>query len=334
MKFRIDKDVLGEIIYVGDVHAKKDNIEESTRLIEFISKVGSDHPDATVVFGGDQYNDFGIARVEVVDFWHWAFKQIKNKTIALVGNHDSNPDMSLNFMEAHSDDVQVISRPTLIGKSLFLPFCRKNEDFLAAISNSKAEYLFCHQEFDGAQFENGFYSPGGFKVDDIPANFLQIISGHIHREMDLGRVWYPGTPRHLTRSDAGDEKGIYVFTLGSPAEKIMTPPEVCEPFRVIEINPETEKLDLSGMDSPKVFIDIKGPPAFVKKQLKRMPESAKVRTFADSVVVETAVRESEGIPQAFMSYAMEYANKNSVGNAEIKLVLDKIYAKCKMLKGV
>lgn len=333
MKFNLNEDNLDCYVWVGDPHVKKTNIEESERLIEWID-FEAQKRNAPVVFAGDQYNDFGVARVEAVKFWTNAFNQMKSKVIAIVGNHDANSDVSLNFMDIHKHQVLVIDEPTAINDVLLLPFFRKNELFVKALWDCFGiTEVFCHQEFNGCQYENGFYSPHGVDPAEIPDYITQITSGHIHKHQEFGKIWYPGTARHLTRSDIGERKGIFfVNRKTGDREFIPTPVAVSEPFVSIDITPEYTP-ELPSGESSRVFVNIKGPEDFIKKTLKSMPEGFKVRTFPESNLPETKIKESEGIPKAFLSFALEYANKNGLGNSELKVVLNEIYSKCVFLKG-
>ncbi len=333
MNYNLDN--LIQFLWVGDPHVKKDNLEESMRLINWVAELSNKHR-LPVVFAGDQYNDFGIARVECVYFWDWAFKRFNHGTISIVGNHDQNPDGSLNFMSQHAGDTLIVEALTELGPSFTaMPFYRKNENFVNNLKEVKTPYVLCHQEFNGCQYENGFYAPGGVDLASIPDNIKQIISGHIHKEQKFGKVWYPGTPRHLTRSDVGQVKGVYIMAATSEGLKhsfLPTPKEVAEPFTSYEITSEDQ---LKGIpDSSRVYVDIKGSDEFIKKAVKKVPTNAKTRTFLiQEHEKETTVKESEGIPKAFLNYSLNYFNNKNIGTAEAKVILGKIYDKCPTLKG-
>jgi len=59
-----------------------------------------------------------------------------------------------------------------------LSFHKDEDQFLSKLKSGKI--LFCHQTFDGAKFENGFYAPDGFDFSGI--KYEKIISGHIHTQ--------------------------------------------------------------------------------------------------------------------------------------------------------
>ncbi len=244
--------------------------------------------------------------------------------------------MSMNFMDIHRDQILVVDKPMLVGQVGMLPFYRKNDVFVSEMNNlasSGAKYLFCHQEFNGCQYENGFYSPHGVDPTLIPESINLVLGGHIHKQQRFGKIWYPGTPRHLTKSDIGENKGIWHVNFSAGKEiKIDTPEEVSLPFVEVNVTPDF-KGDLSKLCSPRTYVNVIGPSDFVKSVIKKIPEGTKVRTLPQSEVVETTIKESEGIPKAFFNFSMEYANKNNLGNNEIKVIMKKIYDKCPKLKG-
>jgi len=325
--------ILDKFIFVTDLHVTKTNLEESRRFILWLKGI-QEQTGLTILFGGDQYHEFGIARVEAVHFWHWAYSQIKD-SISLVGNHDMNQDGSLTFMTGHNKETLVIDVATYLSNGvLLLPFYRKKEDFIEAINLSPVSRIICHQEFNGCQYENGFYSPYGADPADIPECVEQVISGHIHKTQSFGKVFYPGNPRHLTKSDIGDKRGITIFDLTSGTHEFMeTPHEVCAPFILIElIEGQCDLKTTKIPESPKVYVDIRGSSKFVKAVLKQIPDGTKVRSFPESESSEVVVKESEGIQKAFFRYSIDYFNKNKIGNEEAKVILSKIYDTIPSLK--
>ena len=121
------------IIFVGDMHVKKDNIEESNRLIDFVIKKAK-RCDSVIVFAGDQYNDHSIIHASVLDFWNSAYMKIKANNIAsysLVGNHDLSSDYKHSPMNAHTEYTKVILEPQILfNKVGALGYVKKNEDFV------------------------------------------------------------------------------------------------------------------------------------------------------------------------------------------------------------
>src|SRR5271168_2506390 len=88
-------------LYVGDMHVQKQNRQESVRLIQWIGQL-SKKLGMPIVFGGDQYDDHGIAHVEIIEFWVQSFEFLsEHPIVALVGNHDKNHEGDASAMTSH-----------------------------------------------------------------------------------------------------------------------------------------------------------------------------------------------------------------------------------------
>ena len=323
---------------MGDPHVKPSNIEESQRLIDWLSGLVVDLP---LIFLGDQLDTFGVARVEVVDFWRKALHQLTKaraeKIFFIVGNHDQNHAGTHNFMSVFanfSDQVVVVEEPTTYENCRLIPFMRDNKDFVKAVNDSGSQTIFCHQEFDGAQFENGFYSPHGVKLDELTNTGL-IISGHIHKTQHLGdKVFYPGTPRPLTKSDANEQKGVWVAAIEDrDFEFIPTPKEVAKSFRSITINSETDlkvvKKELK--DPERLYVNIQGSSDFIKGVTKKLDLSEVKITvdYADELPETGTIKESEGVNKAFHKFAISYFDSSQdIGGTEIKAIMKVVSKYC------
>ena len=161
-------------------------------------------------------------------------------------------------------------------------FIRNEETFyntVRAAYAAGARTIFCHAEFEGSQYESGTYAPNGFKLDRYPAD-LSFITGHIHKQQQFGKVWCVGTPRHLTKSDIGEVKGVNALNLQTGVTLFSpTPEDVFESFKSItlEESPTFDEKVLKDIpDSTKVYIEIKGSREFCKKIARSLPSLCKV----------------------------------------------------------
>lgn len=322
-------------LLIGDPHVKRTEIEEMTKFITWVKSLCLKYK-AIPVFMGDQYNEMGLVRVEVSEFWNWAFRELA-QSFALEGNHDVNADGTSSAMAVHQDVTKWINKGGgVIDRDLGIygiGFTRDNDAFIKHAHAAAAQgfkTILCHAEFEGSQYENGFYAPNGIKIDLLPGG-VQFISGHIHKQQSFGPIWYPGTGRQLTRSDIGEIKGVWVWT-PEKNETIFcaTPKEVCEPFTHITITPDMTEVDIP--DSPKTYVDIKGPKDFVQKVAKKMPESVRVKIFPDQDRKIIEIKESDGIPHAFAKYAEQYFVTKQVPADMQAKILTSIYSKCPSLK--
>ena len=340
--------VYDHAIVIGDMHVKKDDVAEATRFVRWIAQLHAQVKakigvDPLIVFMGDQYNDFSVVRVEAEVFWDWAFDFLVKETgtmpLALVGNHDMNQEETASSMQVHARYAVLAERkPVFINQATAaIGFMRKEELFHQTVMEAYqkgARIVLCHAEFDGAQYENGFYSPHGFKLDRYPQD-LQFISGHIHLKQQFGKVLYVGTPRHLTRSDLGTVKGVHVvkFSAGS-CEFVATPPDTFTPFQsvVIDESVHDPKSLPEIANSPRSYVEIRGSKEFAKKVEKALPELCKFRSVYTDQVRDFKVKESSGIPASFMAFADDFAISTGMSAQKKADVLKLIYDTCPSLK--
>ena len=171
---------MSDYLLIGDPHVKLDNLQESLALILWLARLCNDR-DLTPVFMGDQYDSHAIARVEVMELWQMAFDQFKNRPIAIDGNHDMDMSGTHSLMISHRRQVKWISivdggdRSFQLSPELphigVLPFFRSNGQFIEeaqTLVSKGCKLILCHQEFNGAKYDNGFYAPNGVNLDDIP----------------------------------------------------------------------------------------------------------------------------------------------------------------------
>ena len=328
-------------LLIGDLHVTKANLEESRKFILWIRDLCR-AKQLVPVFMGDQYNDHGLIRVEVQQFWNWAFDLLTENNsltvIALTGNHDMNHECTASAMAAHNDLISVYGVDGSGGCHLSydvyaLPYIKKNEDFIKQASElaaKGAKYILCHQEVDGSQYESGTYSPNGVKLELLPKG-VRFISGHIHKKQIVGKnFFYLGTPRQLTRSDIGEPKGVHMWDGKNGFEFIATPNEVCEQFIKIVIQPETPWE--MPPNSNKVYIDVCGPKEFVKSVCSQLPPLVKVKPIYDREQTEFDVKESEGVAKAFDKYVGKYCTDRNLDDEIRREILDRVYKRCPSLR--
>lgn len=330
-----------KIIEIGDLHVKKDNIDESIRfikwLIDIIKEVKSKENGIKLIFLGDQFNDFGVARVEVIKFWTWASNQLTTilpptDIVYLIGNHDRNSEGTDSAMSAFFDKGQLIDK---LGEKIThniggIGFIRDNELFtkeVITMYNEGVRLIYCHQEFQGAMFETGMYVPHGVDPTIFPPNLI-FRSGHFHKKQSFGKITYVGTPRYLTKSDIGETKGIHIYDSITLKETFLpTPEEVCESLKLIKIN-EGEDLPKVNFTN-KVYVELCGSKQWCEKFEKKVPTGTKLSCVYTDTIKDVKVKESDGIP---LSFAKFYQTQNIPENIKNE-VLKRIYETCQQLRG-
>lgn len=334
-----------KIIEIGDLHVQKSNLEESRKfilwLVDLGVKVKAKFGDVRFIFMGDQFNDFGIARVEVVEFWTWAAQLIATTFGAqavtyLVGNHDRNSEGTDTAMVAFSQYGNIIDKESksifgFVGSPAGVGFLRDNDKFseqvMKAYNEMGARLVYCHQEFHGAMFESGTYAPHGVDPTTFPSD-LKFRVGHFHKKQKFGNVTYVGTPRQLTKSDIGETKGVHLYETDTHEEQfIPTPDSVCEQFREI-IFKEGDKIP--AMEFRKTdYVILEGTKEWCEKAERKIPSGTKLSCSYTDIVKEIKVKESDGIPLSFKKF---YDEQQIPEHIKAK-VLEKILEACPQLRG-
>jgi len=213
-------------LVIGDSHLKMSIFEEARSFIDQLLSLVSANKYDCVILLGDQFNDFAVVRSEIMSLWTEFFRKASqhSRVIAIVGNHDlAGAEGGTNPMEAFKfySNVDVIDSLVSIGDIYFMPFKRDNAEFESLCRDiPTGSLLFCHQSFNGAQFENGFYDPHGVEVDCV-SHLAGVISGHVHKEQKFANIWYPGTPFQHTFGDAGEPKFIYELEVNSDCYQVL-----------------------------------------------------------------------------------------------------------------
>jgi DNA repair exonuclease SbcCD nuclease subunit len=166
-------------------------------------------------------------------------------------------------------NFNIINKPTKILETAYIPYMSDRQTFIDAAQKlydqGATELLVAHQTFTGAQYENGFFSEEGIDPALIPQN--QIISGHIHKSQQVGKCFYPGTPKWDTMSDANESKGIWIFTHTSSGKYInkefISTSEIVTPIICYDIK---EGDDLPEINSfARNYITLEGKTAWINK---------------------------------------------------------------------
>lgn len=310
------------LLLVGDPHATVDSLDECRNLVQLVCDVAKDNDIDRIVLLGDLYHTHAVMRVEVLEFWKWAFNMMANTgagIYALKGNHDMSGSGSGHALMAHNTDrmVTVVDQPfTEAEHSLgWIPYQDDPQEFvrLANALATTSKVLICHQSFMGFTYENGHAIEDGIDTDSLPQKL--IISGHIHSPQRNGKVWYPGAPRWRTAADANVNRAIWLVEINGQGEIVEEEPfgthGVCSPIIALEDTPDAPLLPIiteSLPENARVMIDIRGPESWIEQRKPLYQTNYRIRTFrTDNRVIR--VKESDGIKNAFESYMKGYVPK-------------------------
>jgi DNA repair exonuclease SbcCD nuclease subunit len=307
-----------KVLFVGDIHATQNSLDECWRLIKLIKTTADQYSVNSIVFLGDQYDTHAMVHVNVQRFWLTAFEYLKeHRVIALVGNHDmpNGNEFTAHSMQVHHDVIVVDQSPRQVDGLGMVGYVQND----SVLKQTEGNILVCHHTFQGAKYENGFYAKEA--TDPAVLNKKLIISGHIHTPAQFANVWYPGSPRWLTAADANIDRYIYVLnmTLDSVVSFEKIPTHIaCRRIWKLE-DRESAPLDPTSLEfsDSKVIIDIHGSAVWVdaRKKMWAQPD-VRVRTFPEASKIKH-VRESEGINTSFVKFFEGY---RPLGNTDKNLL--------------
>ena len=282
-----------KILRVGDVHCKPNNREESYRLMEFVVSTAIHYNVDVVELEGDLFDTHDVVRLSVLKFWDIWFHKLSwqpFKVRVLVGNHDLSGEYSDTysalhpFIELENDNFKIVHAPYLDGVFGYLPYIHDNGKFIEEankLADLGATVLVSHPNYEGAVYDNGSPITGAVSPDSLDSRFFHLIGGHIHTELELGRIWYIGSPRWLTKSCANKQKGIWLCehdeTGLMTSKQFISTEGVCTPIVSLvwkegEPKPETPK-------NATTNIELVGSSEWVieqKKDLKGVSISSKI----------------------------------------------------------
>jgi DNA repair exonuclease SbcCD nuclease subunit len=287
-------------LIVGDMHVQISNLEESQRLIDFVCSKSLENKVQTIIFLGDQFHNHSVLRLEVIDFWRKAALQLAKsafEVVFLVGNHDICGDKQKERLMSGNDILEGISglticnRPMKISGIDFVPFTSDKEQFVKEcleLNNGEiGKTVICHQTFNGAQYENGFFAPDGIEPSVVPQSL--IISGHVHSSSKFSKVFYVGSPRWMSMNDANSKKHIALVDFDNGQAKkvdLISTEEVCTPILSFTIK---EGEDLPRLkESDRNYVELVGSTAWISKTKKKLPFNTNFKVSpTDRVVSKT-----------------------------------------------
>jgi DNA repair exonuclease SbcCD nuclease subunit len=283
------------ILRVGDPHVKPNNLKESEALFNFVLSKAQELKIDRIEILGDLADTHSILRLEVLEFWQKWFRKLEKsriETYVLVGNHDVGGDYSNDFswlnVFKYLNYVKIINEPYSSGLYGYLPYIHDNQKFVEEaneLANQGATVLVCHPNFEGAVYDNGSPILSGVSDDSLSLNFLHLIGGHIHTELEMGRIWYTGNPRWLTKACANKKKGIWLCEHDDTGlitfKEFISTESVCIPIISIKW--------VEGQDKPeiptnaKVDVELHGSSDWVSKVKKDLVGSVSVSSKINDV---------------------------------------------------
>lgn len=318
------------LVVVGDIHAKIQDLDDCRRLIDGLielrqTKLSNADPD--LVFLGDQTHDHTVIRLEVADFWRKALSDLAkhyDEIYWIVGNHEiaTSGEITPNagWLIVDNPRVVVVDRPTVVGDVTFFPYFHDREAFREASKNMPCKYLFCHQTFDGAKYDNGFYAQDGVAFEDLPVE--KIFSGHIHTPYEFGKVTYVGSPRWMTSDDANQNKRIMLFNETTGEVKYVGTEQWCSPLRTVNYSQGDEQPIIPA--NARVTVVLSGDNAWIDQEALKLKTAGCVIRKNIRSQAAPRVDSNKSVSESFVEFVSNFKTANGTDPKVLKQIIQEL----------
>lgn len=232
---KIDYSKVKRIFIVSDTHFGVRN--NSTEWLEiqkdyfknfFIPLLQREKREGDIVLhAGDTFDSRHSLNLLVMNEGAKIMKEISEimPLVVILGNHDiyrrnTNEVNSVKMLD-WLPNIEVFEEPAVVQMSseriLLMPWRSSYEESSKCIAENPADYLFCHTDVQGMKFNKFTEITEGLDASTFK-DFKKVYSGHIHYAQLYKNIRLVGCPYQLTRSDAGNEKGIWLLDLESGKE--------------------------------------------------------------------------------------------------------------------
>ena len=223
-----------QVIFISDIHfgVRNGSIEWLDNITDYFyrffiplveDQIRKKHKPC-IVIAGDYFDNRQSIDINVLNRAMDVMEKLADlcPVYAMLGNHDLYKKCDNDITSMRS--MENIKNVTLIAKEYVLDVSGvtfllnswvgdfKEENRIIAENKDKYDYLVFHTELSGMTYDNNRPIVGGLNMDIADDN-CRILSGHIHKRQESKKGIYFGSPYHLTRSDIGNTKGIYIYNI-------------------------------------------------------------------------------------------------------------------------
>ena len=222
------------IWWITDTHlgARNNSIEWLNKMTDYflefyIPMVEREYREGDIlIHGGDVFDNRQSLNLLVMskglEIFERLSKIFKNGIYIIVGNHDihrkyTNDISSVDVLK-NIKGVHIFKEPEILKindhKILLMPWRKdhKEEDKTIKKYRNKVDYVFCHANITSFNFNRSTLIEEGSDFN-LYKGLKHVYSGHIHWRQTRSNVTFGGNPYQMTRSDAGNDKGIYIIDL-------------------------------------------------------------------------------------------------------------------------
>lgn len=200
-----------KLLIIGDPHLKITQFNLSKQFLQHVDETIIKYKPDLIVNLGDTFDSHAVVRSEIMsEFMAHVDRSLKVAPyVYVVGNHDMfKPNDSKYHALAHLVDkipnFTVVDKVQDIYDMTFVPYTHNPDDFPL----TTLPICVAHQTFKGCDLGN-ITTQNGVDPEMVSAEI--IISGHIHKRQNLGKVIYPGSPFAQNANDLNQVKGLMLF---------------------------------------------------------------------------------------------------------------------------
>jgi UDP-2,3-diacylglucosamine pyrophosphatase LpxH len=334
-KFKERKYNMSRILFIGDPHLRINHFEQAKVFLKWVGEMVILHKPDIVCNLGDTMHNHAVLRSELMKEFRDHINIIVNcgsDYWYVLGNHDQWKPRDSKYHALQTFEgmkgLTIFDKITQLPQHniTVVPYVQKFEDFPL---NAKG-LLITHNTFIGADY--------GFKREDCGINADKsnadlIISGHIHKRQQFGKVIYPGTPYAHNATDVDQTKGLLLFDTGSFKQTFIESPFPKWRSLEFEISPALDiatlhaALENSLNITDKWILKVAGPKAELSAYFK---SKQYFKLISDkNVIVKTNPTDSEKAKRVQIESSTpadiisEYIKKVYSGGADKSLIIHK-----------
>jgi DNA repair exonuclease SbcCD nuclease subunit len=204
---------MATILFIGDPHLKITRFDLAKKFLAWTNSVVDQVKPDIVVNLGDTFDTHAVIRSEVTTEFMNHVRYVRDRKIPyfyLLGNHDMYKpnDSTYHALLPFKGEVagltiidSIFTHPLGI---TFVPYQHNPSTFPLQTER----ICVAHQTFKGADYGDITTQDG---VDASLVSAEVIVSGHIHKRQQLGKVYYPGSPFSQSLNDINQVKGLVLF---------------------------------------------------------------------------------------------------------------------------
>lgn len=326
---------MSKVLFIGDPHLRINKFSLATDFLSWLDKLIEEKKPDVVVNLGDSLDTHAVIRSEVLNELMNHIYRVVDMGIPYVylkGNHDQYHPKDSKYhallpFKGRIKNLYIVDEPENLFGMTFVPFLADGNLF----PKKTLSICIAHQTFLGADY-GPINSSEGVDAETVEADI--IISGHIHKKHNLGKVVYVGSPYSQDASDINQIKGVSIFDTTSYKFDFIKCPlpkwssykyEITPQDTVEQLHADLERLLLAD-PLDHWIVEITGPKAEVvsyisSKKYQQLVTGISLRL---KTVFTDKQKQKVSITATSMDHILsEFVNKVYNGNLDKQMVLSK-----------